>query len=148
MQAGVCVCLTIVGWCVLVGVFIYCRLVCDGVCVSIYCRQVCVGGCVYLLQAGVWWCVCVLLLSTVDELVLVGALEAHLHALVHPQLVHVLKELLGGRRGEGFNRTRAHDHESHDHESHDHGSHDHGSHDHGSHDHESHDHGSHDYESQ
>ena len=47
------------------------------------------------------WCVCVLLLSTVDELELVGPLEARLHAVVHPQLVRVLKELLEDGEGRG-----------------------------------------------
>lgn len=38
--------------------------------------------------------VCVLLLSTVDQLIFVGAFEAVLDAVVVPQLLSMLKELL------------------------------------------------------
>uniref|UniRef100_A0A3B4XBZ4 Uncharacterized protein n=1 Tax=Seriola lalandi dorsalis TaxID=1841481 RepID=A0A3B4XBZ4_SERLL len=54
-----------------------------------------------LLCVGVYCLLCVfLLLSTVDQLIFIGAFETRLHAVVFPQLLSMLKELLTDRQTE------------------------------------------------
>lgn len=48
---------------------------------------------------------CVLLLSTVDQLIFVGAFEAGLDTIIIPQLLSMLKELLQGETKSQVSKT-------------------------------------------